>query len=434
MVLILPPSASSEPEKKGNFQPHSHYFIPLHYGCPYACLNLPTAKTAKLGKSQSVFLNEQCSLCPLAALHNMAKATLAAASGPLFSWRDSAGTPQPMGWGTHFGHSFQISRAPFFLSQKVNPEVVRITGRWKSLAYQLYIQAFKQIALVNTVPASKATTVGVWHVAGLQPQGVSHGSFLGMVNPPEQPWGPGGTWKTYPNLDKFPQIYIPDYFVPRNLHLPVAVNYERLKMSENPAALPSIQSDSTGQLSQVEMEQKQCKLTSMWKAIRSWHFAVQEECDASKLPMELDGMTPSLPNTCNNSEVAEVKDALKKGMMPTPVTKHKSGRQAWKSVDSSRDTTASSSNEDSDPDSDGDSDNGINISNHVQSSPLPLSAKKVLVLQQHLAGVTKQLHLTVGKNANLLHTLTNMNRNINPNTLLLVMKSIHVHHASTLTS
>ncbi|KAI6003147.1 hypothetical protein EDD15DRAFT_2157789, partial [Pisolithus albus] len=163
-------------------------------GCPYARLDLPAAKTAKPGESQSVFLNEQGSLCPLAALRNMAKVTPAAASDPLFSWRDPAGTPRPMvkaraiarinsiltawGWGTHFGHSFRIGGASFYLSQKVDPEVVRIAGRWKSLAYQLYIRAFEQIAsqhLANTVPTPEAATEGVGRAAGSQPQGVSYG-------------------------------------------------------------------------------------------------------------------------------------------------------------------------------------------------------------------------------------------------------------------
>ncbi|KAI6102883.1 hypothetical protein F5141DRAFT_959768, partial [Pisolithus sp. B1] len=46
------------------------------------------------------------------------------------------------GWGMHFGHSFCIGGASFFLSQNIDPKIIRIAGRWKSLAYQLYIQAF----------------------------------------------------------------------------------------------------------------------------------------------------------------------------------------------------------------------------------------------------------------------------------------------------
>ncbi|KIO01883.1 hypothetical protein M404DRAFT_149050, partial [Pisolithus tinctorius Marx 270] len=124
-------------------------------GSPYACLDLPTAKTAKPGETQSVFLNKQGSLCPLAALHNMAMVTPASASDPLFSWSDSSGLPHPMvkthamehinsilsawGWGNHFGHSFHISGASFFLAKRVDPEIIHIAGHWKSLAYQVYI-------------------------------------------------------------------------------------------------------------------------------------------------------------------------------------------------------------------------------------------------------------------------------------------------------
>ena len=31
-------------------------------------------------------------------------------------------------------------------SQKVDPEIVRLAGRWKSLAYEAYIRAFELIA------------------------------------------------------------------------------------------------------------------------------------------------------------------------------------------------------------------------------------------------------------------------------------------------
>ncbi|KAI6039232.1 hypothetical protein EDC04DRAFT_2895474 [Pisolithus marmoratus] len=89
----------------------------------------------------------------------------------------------------------------------------------------------------------------------------------------------------------------------------------------------------------------------------------QEECNASKLPMEIDEQTPLLPNSLTSSEAAEVEGVLKKAMMPTPIAKCKSKwqRQACESVDSPGDSTASSGNEDSsDTDSGGDSDNNIN--------------------------------------------------------------------------
>jgi hypothetical protein len=48
-------------------------------------------------------------------------------------------------WGTAFGHSFRIGGASFYLAQGVNPEIVRLAGCWKSLAYEAYIRAFEQI-------------------------------------------------------------------------------------------------------------------------------------------------------------------------------------------------------------------------------------------------------------------------------------------------
>jgi len=50
------------------------------------------------------------------------------------------------GWGTTFGHSFRIGGASFYLANKVDSEVVRIAGRWKSLAYEAYIRALEQVA------------------------------------------------------------------------------------------------------------------------------------------------------------------------------------------------------------------------------------------------------------------------------------------------
>ena len=133
-------------------------------GQKYIRLDLPSAKTALTGEIQSVFMTTQSAsdLCPIDALENLARVTPAAASDPLFSWRDNCGDIRPMvrdkalirinmilqawGWGTAFGHSFRIGGASFFLAQKINPEIVRIAGRWKSLAYETYIRAFELIA------------------------------------------------------------------------------------------------------------------------------------------------------------------------------------------------------------------------------------------------------------------------------------------------
>jgi hypothetical protein len=50
-------------------------------------------------------------------------------------------------WGTTFGHSFRIGRASFYLSEKIDPEIICIAGHWCSLKYEVYICAFEQVAL-----------------------------------------------------------------------------------------------------------------------------------------------------------------------------------------------------------------------------------------------------------------------------------------------
>ncbi|KIJ37156.1 hypothetical protein M422DRAFT_178425, partial [Sphaerobolus stellatus SS14] len=125
-------------------------------------LDLPSAKTARLGKKQSIFLTEQGELCPLAALQNLFTVVPARATDPLFCWQDEKGNIRPLvkqsaikfinailtswGWGTMFGHSFRIGGASYYLAQKVDPEIIRIAGRWRSLAYETYIRAFEQTA------------------------------------------------------------------------------------------------------------------------------------------------------------------------------------------------------------------------------------------------------------------------------------------------
>ncbi|KAF8871226.1 hypothetical protein BD779DRAFT_1410241, partial [Infundibulicybe gibba] len=132
-------------------------------GKEYVRLDLPAAKTAQPGEIQQVFITTQREdLCAIQALRNLAKVVPAGASDPLFSWRDSKGEIRPMvktkalkrinaivsawGWGTTFGHSFRIGGASFYLAQGVTPEIVRLAGRWKSMAYEAYIRAFEQIA------------------------------------------------------------------------------------------------------------------------------------------------------------------------------------------------------------------------------------------------------------------------------------------------
>ncbi|KAF8519434.1 hypothetical protein JB92DRAFT_3112397 [Gautieria morchelliformis] len=119
-------------------------------GKPYARLDLPTAKTARPGEMQSVFMIALGDLCPLQALRNLAAVVPAAPDDPLFSWRDTNGEIRPMtkaralervnkilgawGWGTTFGHSFRIGGASFYLAQGVNPEIGIRAGRIKTPA------------------------------------------------------------------------------------------------------------------------------------------------------------------------------------------------------------------------------------------------------------------------------------------------------------
>jgi hypothetical protein len=136
-------------------------------GEAYVRLGLPSAKTAAPGEIQYVTITNQLpsELCPVQALVNLKRAVPALAADPLFSWRDSKGAVRPMvrdpalarintilnehGWGSAFGHSFRIGGASFYLGQGVSPEVVRVAGRWKSLAYKAYIRAFEQVSSVH---------------------------------------------------------------------------------------------------------------------------------------------------------------------------------------------------------------------------------------------------------------------------------------------
>ena len=85
----------------------------------------------------------------------------ASAADALFSWRDHSGALRPLtkgawlrrvnevwsarGWGTSFGHSFRIGGASHFLARGANPEVVRMAGRWRSLAFEVYVRAFERV-------------------------------------------------------------------------------------------------------------------------------------------------------------------------------------------------------------------------------------------------------------------------------------------------
>ncbi|KAF8230957.1 hypothetical protein L208DRAFT_1279344, partial [Tricholoma matsutake] len=131
-------------------------------GKHYAHLDLPSAKTAKPGEIQSVFLVPQDGLCPLKSLCNLAAVVPAGPDNPLFSWHDHNRDVHPMvkikaihhintilkscGWGTTFGHSLRIGGASFYPSKKIDPKIICIAGCWRSLAYEVYICAFEQVA------------------------------------------------------------------------------------------------------------------------------------------------------------------------------------------------------------------------------------------------------------------------------------------------
>lgn len=140
----------------------AHYGHDLE-GQPFFRLHLPSAKTARAGEVQEVHISKQGTLCAHSALFNLASVVPAQSpKDSLFSWRDRRGAIRPMvrdralerinsilsrhGWGMTFGHSFRIGGASFLLSQGVQPEIVRIIGRWKSLAYEAYIRAFEQVS------------------------------------------------------------------------------------------------------------------------------------------------------------------------------------------------------------------------------------------------------------------------------------------------
>jgi hypothetical protein len=126
----------------------------------YVRLDLPSAKTAKPGEKQSIWLVPQKGLCPIDALHNLCRVVPARKEHPLFSWSDNSGSVRPMAKTKFmerfnaillskkaqqvFGHSFRIGGASHYLASGVNPEIVRLDGRWRSpVSYEVYIRGFE---------------------------------------------------------------------------------------------------------------------------------------------------------------------------------------------------------------------------------------------------------------------------------------------------
>ncbi|KAJ3765334.1 hypothetical protein FB446DRAFT_655440, partial [Lentinula raphanica] len=163
-------------------------------GVEYIRLDLRSAKTAKNGEIQNIILTGGGELSAIDALRNLARVVPAGSSDPMFSWRDRNGEIRPMvktralerinnitsawGWGTAFGHSFRIGGASHYLAMKIDPEIVRLAGRWKSLAYEAYIRAFEQVASRHLGPATQVairqpSSTGLGGVTLGAPQGVT---------------------------------------------------------------------------------------------------------------------------------------------------------------------------------------------------------------------------------------------------------------------
>jgi hypothetical protein len=128
---------------------HSDVFIGSDLdGKCYARLDLPSAKTARPGEIQSIYLTAQGDLCPLEALANLAQVVPTGPNDPLLSWRDKHSENRPMVKTKALlrGDGAQL------LDTRSELEVHRFslpkesTPKSKSLAYEAYIRVFEQIA------------------------------------------------------------------------------------------------------------------------------------------------------------------------------------------------------------------------------------------------------------------------------------------------
>jgi hypothetical protein len=52
-------------------------------------------------------------------------------------------------WGTVCGPSFCIGGVSFYMAAGVSPEIVRITGQWKSLTYEVYIRRLENVIILH---------------------------------------------------------------------------------------------------------------------------------------------------------------------------------------------------------------------------------------------------------------------------------------------
>ena len=155
---------------QGAFSPSKHatgadYTSALDLeGAPIATVRLPSAKTSGSSlKDQRLSLTSQLpEICPLRALRQQMKFNRPSAGDHLFSWRSTSGAAIPLTYsafgkklraiykakdlGHIFPHSFRIGGASFFLAKGVDPEIVRLLGRWASLSFSMYIRSFELVA------------------------------------------------------------------------------------------------------------------------------------------------------------------------------------------------------------------------------------------------------------------------------------------------
>jgi hypothetical protein len=118
----------------------------------------------------------------LVSYRSVARVSPAGAQEPLFSWINKHWATRPMvksrtldrinsilsawGWGMSFSQLFRIGCASFYLAKKVEPEIVRLAGRWRSLAYEAFC-AFEQVMsshmgglMAQSCPAMSSQDVG----------------------------------------------------------------------------------------------------------------------------------------------------------------------------------------------------------------------------------------------------------------------------------
>lgn len=129
----------------------------------FARLRLPRAKTAALGEFQDVVVPEEsAALCPLRAWLRHRRHNQPGLDDHAFSWRDGLGEARLLlrddllrwlsslllenGEAAGCGHSLRIRGACFLYASGVEIERIRLQGRWRSLAYEVYLRGHEVAA------------------------------------------------------------------------------------------------------------------------------------------------------------------------------------------------------------------------------------------------------------------------------------------------